>query len=228
MIIAGLQKSSLIDYPEKIAAVIFTCGCNFKCPFCHNGGLINSKNENQINSEYILDFLKKRTGKLEGVVISGGEPTIQKDLKDFIIKIKELNYSIKLDTNGSNPAIIKYLTKNKLIDYIAMDIKSPMKKYEIATNSSVDINKIKESIRYLLKNNIDYEFRTTVVRECLDFNDFKIIAKEISGAKKYYIQKFIPENAYSKNFRNKTTYTLQELEKIKEILEKTVENVYIR
>lgn len=228
MIIAGLQKSSLIDYPNEIAAVVFTSGCNFRCPFCHNGGLLEDKKSQKITPEEVLDFLKTRQNKLQGVVISGGEPTLHKDLEDFIIKTRGLGFKIKLDTNGSNPNVLIDLVNKNLIDYAAMDIKSPLKKYKEATNSNIDTEKIKESIDFLLKGKVDYEFRTTVVKESLSFDDFRIIAQEIKGAKRYFLQKFISEHAFDETFRDKTTYTKEEFEKIKEILSASIKEIYVR
>lgn len=228
MIIAGLQKSSLIDYPNEIAAVVFTSGCNFRCPFCHNGGLLEDEKSQKMTPEEVLDFLKTRQNKLQGVVISGGEPTLHKDLEDFIIKIRDLGFKIKLDTNGSNPSVLIDLVNKKLIDYVAMDIKSPLKKYKEATNSNIDTEKIKESIDFLLKGKVDYEFRTTVVKESLSFDDFRIIAQEIKGAKRYFLQKFISEHAFDETFRDKTTYTKEEFEKIKEILSASIKEIYVR
>ncbi len=228
MIIAGLQKSSLIDYPNEIAAVVFTSGCNFRCPFCHNGGLLEDKKSQKITPEEVLDFLKTRQNKLQGVVISGGEPTLHKDLEDFIIKIRDLGFKIKLDTNGSNPSVLIDLVNKNLIDYVAMDIKSPLKKYKEATNSNIDTENIKESIDFLLKGKVDYEFRTTVVKESLSFDDFRIIAQEIKGAKRYFLQKFISEHAFDETFRDKTTYTKEEFEKIKEILSASIKEIYVR
>lgn len=228
MIIAGLQKSSLIDYPNEIAAVVFTSGCNFRCPFCHNGGLLEDKKSQKITPEEVLDFLKTRQNKLQGVVISGGEPTLHKDLEDFVIKIRDLGFKIKLDTNGSNPSVLIDLINKNLIDYVAMDIKSPLRKYKEATNSNIDTEKIKESIDFLLKGKVDYEFRTTVVKESLSFDDFRIIAQEIKGAKRYFLQKFIGEHAFDETFRDKTTYTKEEFEKIKEILSASIKEIYVR
>lgn len=228
MIIYGLQKSSLIDYPSKIAAVIFTGGCNFRCPFCHNGSLINKDSAHCVEINEILNFLKNRKGKLDGVVISGGEPTIHNDLEEIIKQIKKLGYKIKLDTNGTNPKMVETLIRKKLINYVAMDLKAPLDKYSEITCTQVDTDKIKQSINLLLKNYIEYEFRTTVVKECLSFKDFEIMAKEIKGAKKYYLQTYIPELAYDETFKNKTTYSTEDLKKIKKIFENNVEKIYIR
>lgn len=233
IIIGGLQKSSLIDYPEKIAAIIFTQGCNFRCPYCHNPELIEGKGET-VNG--VLEFLKTRIGKLDGVVITGGEPTIHKDLPEFIKEIKGLGFAVKLDTNGTNPEMLNTLIQEKLIDYVAMDIKAPIgqysDKYSEVTCSSVNIDNILKSIE-ILKNsqiyqNFDYEFRTTVVKSQLTTDDFEEIGELIKGAKKYYLQKFVPSKTLNKTFMNQTTYTDEEFIQIIKALKKNIINVELR
>lgn len=233
IIIGGLQKSSLIDYPEKIAAIIFTQGCNFRCPYCHNPELIEGKGET-VNG--VLEFLKTRIGKLDGVVITGGEPTIHKDLPEFIKEIKGLGFAVKLDTNGTNPEMLNTLIQEKLIDYVAMDIKAPIgqysDKYSEVTCSSVNIDNILKSIE-ILKNsqiyqNFDYEFRTTVVKSQLTTDDFEEIGKLIKGSKKYYLQKFVPSKTLNKTFMNQTTYTDEEFIQIIKALKKNIINVELR
>src|SRR5690554_5488754 len=165
MKIIGFQKTSLIDYPGKIVSIIFTQGCNFKCPYCHNSDLIffQSVNNEYFPHDYIFSFLKKRKGLIDGVSITGGEPTLQPDLYNFIVKIKDINLNIKLDTNGSNPELIKSLIDDKLIDYIAMDIKGPLDKYECIIDNKINTDKIIKSISLIKNSKVDYEFRTTVV-----------------------------------------------------------------
>ena len=227
MHIAGLQKSSLIDYPEKIACIVFTQGCNFKCGYCHNPELF-VKREPLITTEAFFEFLKTRINKIDGVVITGGEPTLQKDLKKFIIEIKNLDFLVKLDTNGTNPEMIKQFLDEKLIDYIAMDIKAPLNKYKNITN--VDINKtnIEKSINLIINSNIDYEFRTTVIKSQLNYNDFEEIGKLIKGAKKYYLQKFIPSKILDKTLLEEKTYTDKEFAEIKNILKKYILYINVR
>lgn len=199
MILGGLQKFSVLDYPGHIAAIIFTQGCNFKCQFCYNPMLVCAikKDHALIQEHGLFCFLKKRINKLDAVVITGGEPTIHQDLPEFIQKIKQLNYLIKLDTNGTNPEMLKKLIKNKLINYIAMDIKAPFEKYNKITGKnfvhhsfSEGGNKIKKSIKIIMQNNLPYEFRTTVVPGLLDENDIKKIGKLIQGAEKWFLQNF--------------------------------------
>ncbi len=189
---AGLQKISLVDYEGKVACTLFTAGCNFRCPFCHNSDLvIYAKNVNYIPFDEILDYLNKRKGMLDAVVITGGEPTLMPDLKEKLYEIKKLGYRIKLDTNGTNPDIVKELVDLKLIDYVAMDIKNSYEGYSKTIGlESYDSNKILESINYLLSGEVDYEFRTTLVREFHTDEDIKNIAKMIQGAKRYYLQEF--------------------------------------
>ncbi|MGM9873471.1 MAG: anaerobic ribonucleoside-triphosphate reductase activating protein [Bacilli bacterium] len=197
MNIYGLEKMSLLDYDNKICATLFTCGCNFKCPFCHNSSLVNiDKSISPLNNEEIFSFLKRRVGTLDAVTITGGEPTLNNDLIDFIKQIKELGYLIKLDTNGTNPEMIKYLLKNKLIDYVAMDIKNSFDKYPLTAGSNnINLDNIKKSINFLINSNYDYEFRTTVVKEFHTKEDFIKINEMIKGAKKYRLQKFV-DNKY--------------------------------
>jgi len=188
MQIAGLQKTSLIDYPNKISTVVFTQGCNFRCGFCHNKELVTfDKTTDQFLEKDVLAFLKKRQNIIEAVVITGGEPTLQKDLISFISKIKKIGFYIKLDTNGSNPSIIKKLLKLKLLDYIAMDIKAPFSSYQKLTNSKINISKIKNSISLIIKSDIDYEFRTTMM-PFFTIDDIKEISMIIKGAEKFYLQ----------------------------------------
>lgn len=227
MHIAGLQKSSLIDYPEKIACIVFTQGCNFKCGYCHNPELFE-KREPLISSEAFFEFLKTRQNKLDGVVITGGEPTLQKDLKEFIFEIKKLGFLVKLDSNGTNPDSIEKLLNEKLIDYIAMDIKAPLNKYKEIINTNVNEKNIQKSIKLIINSDLDYEFRTTVVKSQLNYEDFEEIGKLINCAKKYYLQKFIPSKILDNNLLTEKTYSDEEFEKIKQILSKYIQKVEIR
>lgn len=228
MRIAGFQKTSFIDYPEEICAIVFTQGCNFKCGYCHNPELNRFERSGKITDEEILEFLKTRQNKLDAVVISGGEPTLQKDLKTFIKKIKDLGFLVKLDTNGTNPELLKQIVKENLLDYIAMDIKAPLEKYVKIINVETDILKIRESIDFIINSGVDYEFRTTVLKSQLDFKDFKKISELIKGAKKYYLQKFVPSKIIDENLINEKTYTDKEFQQIIKILEKNIEKVEVR
>ena len=229
-VIAGLKKTSLLDYPEKISAIVFTKGCNFKCGYCHNPQLLenNSKNDS-ISIESFFEFLNTRKGKLDGVVITGGEPTLQKDLKLFIEKIKSLGFLVKLDTNGSNPNIVEDLIKNNLVDYIAMDIKAPLNKYSSIINKDIDTDKIEKSIEIIMQSGIDYEFRTTVLKSQISREDFNEIGKLIKGAKKYYLQKFeVKTDILDSSLINEKTYTNEEFYEIISLLRNYIENVNLR
>lgn len=186
----GIEKLSLVDFDHHLSATLFTPGCNFRCPFCHNKELVTSYTHEIIPFDDILSFLKKRVGVLDAVVITGGEPTLHPDLVDKIIQIKNLGYLIKLDTNGTNPEMIKELVNLKLIDYVAMDVKNSFSKYNLTSGFNGDLSKIKESISYLIENHIDYEFRTTIIKEFHSLDDIKEIALMLSGAKKVRLQLF--------------------------------------
>lgn len=192
--LAGLQKLTLIDYPNKMACIVFTVGCNFKCPFCHNASLVNGT-EDYIDEESVLDFLKKRKGILEGVVITGGEPLLNGDIADFLEKIKQIGYPVKLDTNGTNPKLLKELVNKKLVDYVAMDIKNSFENYISATgNVKLNLEAINQSIDFLLEGAVDYEFRTTVVKGIHTTQDIVSIAKRIKDANKYFLQQYKPSD----------------------------------
>lgn len=228
-IIGGLKKTSLLDYPEKISAIVFTQGCNFRCGYCHNPGLLKNSENGSLSIESFFEFLKTRQGKLDGVVITGGEPTLQPDLKPFIQRVKELGFFVKLDTNGCNPDIIEDLINKKIVDYIAMDIKAPLEKYSNITNVNIDLDKIKQSIYLIMKSGIDYEFRTTVVKSQLTLDDFDKIALLINGAKKYYLQKFTAKSDILDNsLKNEKTYTNEEFCQIISRLKNHIETVDFR
>lgn len=226
--IGGLQKSSLIDYPGKISAIIFTQGCNFRCPYCHNPELIGMDGETAMAVSPLIDFLKTRRGKLDGVVITGGEPTLHKDLPRFIKSIKDLGFCVKLDTNGTNPTMLEKLLNENLIDYVAMDIKAPIEKYEEIICSKVDTENIIKSIDLIKNSQTEYEFRTTVVKSQLSFEDFEKIGKTINGADKYFLQKFLPTKTLNRFFLNQTTYTDEEFEEITEKLKNEIHHVSFR
>ena len=186
----GIEKLSLVDFDHHLSATLFTPGCNFKCPFCHNSPLVTSFKNEIIPFDDVLSFLKKRVRVLDAVVISGGEPTLHKDLLDKIMAIKNLGYLIKLDTNGTNPEMIKELVNLKLIDYVAMDIKNSLDKYSLAAGYTGDLSNVKESIEYLKENHIDYEFRTTLVKEFHSLEDIKQMGVLLNGAKRIRLQLF--------------------------------------
>ncbi len=192
MLIKGLQKLTLLDYPGKMACTVFTAGCNFRCPFCHNASLVTNIDDERISEEEFFSFLNKRQGILEGVCITGGEPTLQPDLAEFMKKIKDLGYAIKLDTNGYRPDVLKDIVNNGLVDYVAMDIKNSKEKYGLTVGiEKMDIAKIEESVDFLKNGNCPYEFRTTVVKELHTPQDIESMAKWISGATQYFLQSFV-------------------------------------
>ena len=203
MKIGGFDKFSLVDFPGKISAIIFTQGCNFRCPFCHNGHLLPMTSKNNLISEKeILSFLKTRKNKLDGIVITGGEPTLQKDLKLFIKVIKSEGFKIKLDTNGSNPEVLQTLLKSQLLDYIAMDVKAPWEKYNLLTGVKVNIENLKKSISIIANSGINHEFRTTFVEPLLDEDDKVKILEMIPLNSFHHFQKFNPENALDPSLFN--------------------------
>lgn len=225
----GLEKFTLIDYPGKVACMIYTIGCNFRCPYCHNPELVNETVENKISENDVLDFLSQRKDILDGIVITGGEPTLHgQKLFDFISKVKNLNFKIKLDSNGTNPGFLKKLINKNMVDYIAMDIKSPLAKYSQTVASAVNIKSIKESIDLLINSKIDYEFRTTIVKSLINIEDFEEIGKEIRGAKKYFIQKFIPTKILNPQFKKKVSFNDSEVIEIQNIMNKYVKYCGIR
>ena len=224
MEIGGLQKLSLIDYPGRLSCIIFTIGCNFRCSYCYNPSLVEGTC-GRIPQKEIFSFLRKRKGLLDGVIITGGEPTIHNDLPDFIQRIKKMGFLVGLETNGTNPRMIKKLISERLIDYIAMDVKAPLKKYKEIVNVEVDLDKIKESIDVIMNSGIEYEFRTTCY-PLLTKDDFIKIFKLIKGAKKYGIQQFLDKNTLMdtdlKPYPDKFLYEL------KKISEDYVEGVEVR
>jgi len=213
--IGGLQKLTLIDYPGRLAATVFLCGCNFRCSWCYSRELVlpeEIEKQPKISEKEFFDFLKERQGLLEGVCLTGGEPTIHKDLPEFIKKIKELSFLVKLDTNGSNPQMLKRLIGDNLLDYVAMDVKLPKEKYQEVLG--VDVKNIEESIKILKNAKIDFEFRTTVVPTILDKEDIIKIAQWLSPAKNYYLQNFRPEKTIDPKFEKVKPYPEEYLREI--------------
>mgnify|MGYP001327242371 CR=1 FL=1 len=214
MLIGGLQKTTLVDYPGKIAATIFTIGCNYRCSFCHNPEIVKGIAK-VIPEETIFDFLKSRKDLVDGVCITGGEPTIQSNLVEFIKRIKHLGYAVKLDTNGHRPEVIKKLLSKNLLDYIAMDIKAPWKKYDRIVVCPSDLEKVKESVLIIREGQVPYEFRSTVLPALHSEKDILAMAKQIKGADKYFIQQFRPASALvDPEFLSKITYTKKQLNEI--------------
>jgi len=230
MKLGGFQKVSLIDYPGKVASVIFLSGCNFSCPWCHSPHLALNKEREEVSLDVFFSFLKKRKDVIDGVVVCGGEPTIHQDLVEFISKIKDFNLLVKVDTNGSNPEMIKELINRKLIDYIAMDIKAPLnqEKYNISSGSVVDIKKIKESIDLIKSSGIDYEFRTTVVPSIHTRKDIEQIAKDIGSAKRFSLQSFRPGGNINPQMEDIKPYSLEFIEEMAKSISGFFEEINVR
>lgn len=222
----GIDKLSLLDYDEKLSCVLFSKACNFRCPFCHNG-LTVLESKTFIPFDEILAFLDSRKGKLDAVVISGGEPTLMDDLIDKIKQIKSMGFLIKLDTNGTNSNVVKQLIDLKLVDYFAMDIKNSFNKYPLTCGvKSIDENKVKESIKIIMNSGVDYEFRTTLVNEFHDVDSIKEMGKIIKGAKRIYLQKFVDREGVIQKGLHPVDESLVKI--FKEILEDYVDEVIIR
>ena len=230
MLICGLQKLSLLDYPEKLAATIFTGGCNMRCPFCHNALLVTRLSESEtISEDELMSFLSKRQGILDGVCITGGEPLLQNDLEDFIVKIRSLGFKIKLDTNGTFPDKLSILLNKGLIDYVAMDIKNSPEKYPLTVGQlDFDVIPVLESASILMKGSVPYEFRTTLVREFHSFEDIEKIGKLLRGAKNYYLQSFEDSGDLVGASSVLSALSPEETEHCRMILSKYIENVIIR
>lgn len=224
MLFGGLQKTTLVDYPGKIAATVFTVGCNFRCPYCHNPELVLPpliQTQPKLTEEEILDFLTGKKEFLEAVCITGGEPTLNSDLGDFIKKVKAMGYLVKLDTNGSKPEVLKDLIENGLIDYVAMDIKAPLEKYQLLTLGEVPVSKIQESVDILRQGKVDYEFRTTVAPMLLDETDILKIADWLKSAKTqskgaYFLQKFESIKVLNDDYKGLKGLSEEKLQKLVE------------
>ena len=228
MLILGFQKTTLLDYPGKLASIIFTGGCNLRCPYCQNSEIAFGGDEepSPVSEDEVLEHLKKRRNMLEGLVITGGEPTLQKDLPSFIRKVRSLGLLIKLDTNGTNPSLLKELLDEGLLDYVAIDIKQSIENYPaacglpVSENTDALLDRVRSSIGILLSCKIDYEFRTTVVKELFEKEDLPKIASMIKGAKSYFLQSFkespgVPENS---SFSAPSPEEMAEYEKIMKTL----------
>jgi pyruvate formate lyase activating enzyme len=233
MHLGGLQKLTLIDYPGKIAATVFTVGCSFRCPFCHNPELVLpdwSGGVGSVSEEEFFSFLKSRQNKLEGVCITGGEPTVQKDILDFMRKIKELNFAVKLDSNGTRPDVLKKALEEKVVDFVSMDIKNSIGKYDETAGTEVNMDRIKLSVDLIRASGLDYEFRTTVVPGFHKEEDFDEIGNWLEGSRKYALQKFRDEGKLlDESIRNKVEKRNElNLEKIKRRIKDFFDEIEVR
>jgi len=238
MIIGGIQKFSLLDYPGHISAIIFTQGCNFRCHFCYNPELVNKIRQSSqasyqgqpaVSRAGLFEFLEKRKGKLDGIVVTGGEPTIHRDLPGFLRRIKKMGYAVKLDTNGTNPSMLEELISAGSVDYLAMDIKAPYDKYEQTVNAGVNSEDIARSIAAVMSSELPYEFRTTVVPGLLGMEDIEAVGKTIKGADKWFLQSFKSDMALvNSGFEKKKAFSRRELNKMKRIGEKYVKQTELR
>lgn len=222
----AINKLSLLDYPNKVSCILFTRTCNFRCPFCHNGLTLLEDHETVVTFDEIISFLKKRQGILDGVVISGGEPTLMPDLVEKIRVIKDLGFLVKLDTNGTNPDMLLDLLDEHLIDYVAMDIKNSLEKYDLTAGAKVDKDKILKSIEILKSSGIEYEFRTTLIDEFHSKNEMYSIGKMLEGCPNLYLQKFqISDGVINKNLHPVDEDKVNEFI---EILSQYIDNVETR
>lgn len=215
MVISGLQKLTLLDYPQKVACTVFLGGCNLRCPFCQNGEILDGKTQ-AVSADDFFTFLKKRQKILDGVCVSGGEPLVHENIIDFIENVRALGYSVKLDTNGTYPEKLKKLIADRLVDYVAMDIKNCLRKYAKTCGAAVDTEKIKESAALLMSGAVDYEFRTTVVAKYHRPEDFIAIGDWLRGAKRYYLQSFVDSQYVLE--KGLSAYSDSDMQAIKQLL----------
>lgn len=227
MRIKGFIKNTFIEYPGKIASIIFLQGCNFRCPFCFNPEMI-PETEGEVNEQEVLDFLKSQGKWIDALVISGGEPTIQEDLLDFITKVKELGMLVRIYTNGSRPDVLRKLIDGKLVDSVAMDIKTNPtdERYDAVTKTKSMSRNVRESVSIIMNSGIDYEFRTTVVPKIITDEDISGIASAITGAKKFVLQRFLPENTLDPSLLCVETQTDAEMERLSNIAKDKVETLW--
>lgn len=229
MRIHGLQRLTLLDYPGKLACTVFLGGCNFRCPFCHNGGLVICDGEGIMDSDELLAFLDSRRGRLQGVCISGGEPTLHPDLPDLIADIKAMGYAVKLDTNGTNPEMLSALINDGLVDYVAMDIKNCPEKYAATAGIGEDspmLSAVKDSVDLLMQGRVDFEFRTTLVSELHTREDIIAIGEWLAGEEKYFLQTYRTEG--DQLVGGFTPFSREETEELLKLLQQNLPNAEIR
>lgn len=231
MKICGIQKLTLLDFPGYTACTLFTPGCNFRCPFCHNAGLVLRGGETEYGADEIIDFLKSRKGRLDGVCITGGEPLLQIGIEDFISRIKAEGYLIKLDTNGVMHEKLVKIVENGLVDYVAMDVKNCFKKYNFSAGAEVNVENVKKSVEFLKNCGINYEFRTTVVKELNSPEDMAELAHDIGDVKAYYLQQYKDSGDVVGTYGGKTftAYSPAEMKELCETVKRCgVKNAFVR
>ena len=227
MKIYGLQKMTLLDFPGKVACTVFLGGCDFRCPYCHNFELVNGTAPAVMEEEELMSFLKKRTGLLDGVAVTGGEPCLHRDLPDLLRKVRSLGFQTKLDTNGYHPELLSRILEEGLADYVAMDIKNSPSKYAMTVGlERIDPEPIRRSIDLLMQGTTEYEFRTTVVRELHEAQDFEEIGQMIAGASRYYLQKFTDRDTVP--YGNLHAHSKESMQMFAEIVSKYVDYVSLR
>jgi len=227
--IKGFQKTSLIDYPGKVCSVVFLAGCNLRCPFCQNPDLVlHHQKMKDIKTERVIEHISSNRKWIDGVCITGGEPTIYQDLPGFAQKIKKMGFFVKLDTNGTNPGMLDYMLKNCLVDYVSMDIKAPLESYNKSTNVEIDKEAIQKSVETIKGSGVDYEFRTTVVPSLFKTKDALMVGQWLEGSRKFAIQQFRPTVTLDKAYQRKKPYTEKRLNELKAIMEPFFESVEVR
>jgi len=233
MLISGVQKFTMLDFPEHTSAIVFTPGCNMRCGYCHNKEFVLPEELKKIANSFIdekiiFNFLESRKGLLDGLVISGGEPTLHKDLKNFILKVREMGFKIKLDTNGAKFEVLKELVDKGLLDYVAMDIKSSFAQYTSLVGNMVDVKEIERSMNFLKENNVDYEFRTTFVEQIHSDEIIKDMLEMLKGSEKYFLQSFRPGITLDDNFCNYNAFSKEKMLELKKMFGKSIKMVDIR
>ncbi|OGH67007.1 MAG: anaerobic ribonucleoside-triphosphate reductase activating protein [Candidatus Magasanikbacteria bacterium RIFCSPHIGHO2_02_FULL_41_13] len=233
MLISAIQKFTMLDYPEHTACIVFTPGCNFRCGYCHNPEFVLPEMIAKIRNSFIPEdvffhFLEQRIGKLDGVVITGGEPTLMPDLRQFIEKIKNLGFLIKLDSNGGRPEVLEKLFAENLLDYVAMDVKTSLREYPRLVGPRLDPNKIQKSIEIIMNSGVDYEFRATMMKELHPAEVLESMSEMMHGAKQFFLQTFRPQKTLDPKFENYQAFSSSELENIAQIFAKNIDHVYVR
>ena len=227
--IKGIEKFSVIDYPGRTCCIVFLADCNFRCPYCHNPDLIERPGKMpDVPEEDVLELLRSRRKWLDGVCITGGEPTLHRDLPEFIRKVQKEGFLVKLDTNGTNPGMVEALIREGLLDYVAMDIKAPPERYSEVVRADVDMDKVRKTVKLIMKSGVDYEFRTTVVPRLHSKEDIKKICEWLKGARRFFIQGFMPGNTLDKGFSNESAFPDKELEGFAEVAREYFKEVGVR